>query len=292
VTADPAQPLPEDRSRSVGSDDPRTSGGRDLPIAVASGVLLVVVMLGSMFWHPLAFTVLVALLCLTAVIEAGQVFRAQGVPVAVPVLLVTTVVLLFGAYRGGSNGQVIGVLTLFLGAVAWELADGDRRDVVRSIASTVLLGLWVPFLATYAVLLINRPSDGAVVTLAVLLGAILTDIGGYFAGTRFGRHKVAPSVSPAKSWEGLAGGLLLSGVAGGLVLPLLGDVFDLTTAIAVPVVAGVAGFVGDLTESMVKRDLGVKDLGAIIPGHGGVLDRVDGILLALPVGYYALEVLR
>lgn len=267
------------------------SSGRDLPIAIASGLLLAIVMIGSIFWHPLAFTILVAALCLVAVVEAGQVVRSRGVPLAVPVLLVSTVVLLFGAYRGGANGQVIGVLTLFFGAVAWELADGGRRDVVRSLSTTLLFGLWLPFLASYAVLLISRPVDGAVATLAVVGGAIFTDIGGYFVGTRFGRHKIAPSVSPAKSWEGLLGGLVLSALIGALVLPNIGDLFDVPTAIVLPVLAGLAGFIGDLTESMVKRDLGVKDLGTIIPGHGGVLDRVDGIVFALPVGYYVLEVM-
>ncbi|MBW3658287.1 MAG: phosphatidate cytidylyltransferase, partial [Actinobacteria bacterium] len=183
------------------------------------------------------------------------------------------------------------VLTLFFGAVAWELADGGRRDVVRSLSTTLLFGLWLPFLASYAVLLISRPVDGAVATLAVVGGAIFTDIGGYFVGTRFGRHKIAPSVSPAKSWEGLLGGLVLSALIGALVLPNIGDLFDVPTAIVLPVLAGLAGFIGDLTESMVKRDLGVKDLGTIIPGHGGVLDRVDGIVFALPVGYYVLEVM-
>lgn len=292
MSADPVPPIPGDADAPGEAPDGSPSTGRDLPVAVASGVLLAILMLGSIFWHPLAFTVLVAALVLVAVVESGQVLRTCGVPVAVPVLLVSSVVMLFGAYRGGANGQVIGVLALFLGAVVWELADAQRRHVVRSLAATLLLGLWVPFLATYAVLLISRPADGVVATLAVLGGAIFTDIGGYFVGTRFGRHKVAPSVSPGKSWEGLAGGLVLSGVLGALVLPAIGDVFDLTGAIAVPVLAGLAGFVGDLTESMVKRDLGVKDLGAILPGHGGILDRVDGILLAMPVGYYVLEVLR
>ncbi len=268
------------------------SGGRDLPIAIASGVLLAIAMLGTLFWDPLAFTTLVAILCVVAMIEVGRVFRSLAVPVSVPVLVVATLVILFGAQRGGSTGQVIGLLTLFLGAVAWELADGQRGDVVRSLSSTVLIGLWVPFLASYAVLLVNRPVDGTVGALAVLGGAIFTDIGGYAFGSQFGRHKVAPSISPAKSWEGLVGGLVLAGVVGALVLPHVGTLFDVPTAILVPVLAGLAGFIGDLTESMVKRDLGVKDLGALIPGHGGILDRVDGILLALPVGYYVLEVMK
>jgi phosphatidate cytidylyltransferase len=275
------------------SERPPTAspGGRNLPVAIATGVLLAGVMLATIFFHPLAFTLLVTLLAVLAVIEGGRVFAMAGVPVAVPVLVVVTLVTLFGAYRGGATGQAIGLLTLFLGAVAWQLADGHRRDVVRTLSSTLLLGMWVSFLASYGVLLIHRPVDGAVATLAVVGGAIFTDIGGYAVGSTLGRHKIAPTISPAKSWEGLIGGLALAGLLGALVLPNIGELFDVPTAIALPVLSGLAGFFGDLGESMLKRDLGIKDLGALIPGHGGVLDRVDGILLALPIGYYALEVM-
>jgi phosphatidate cytidylyltransferase len=266
-------------------------GRRNLPIAIASGLLLAGLMLVSLFWHPLAFTALVVALCLLALLEAGRVLRTRGIVVAVPVLLATALVMLLGTYQGGTAGQALGVLTLFLGGVAWQLADGVRSRVFPTLAATMLLGLWVPFLASYGVLLVTRPDDGPVATLAVLGGAIFTDVGAYAVGVRLGRHKIAPRISPAKSWEGLVGGLVTAGVAGAIALPLLSDRFDLTTAVVLPVLVGLAGFFGDLTESMLKRDLGLKDLGAIIPGHGGVLDRVDGILLALPVGYYALEVL-
>lgn len=266
------------------------SGGRNLPIAIASGVLLAGLMLGSMFWHPFAFTLLVVVLCTVGVVEAARVMRSQRVDVSVPVLVVTSLVILFGTYHAGATGQAVGVLLLFLGAVAWQLADGQRRDVFRTVAATIMFGLWVPFLASYAVLLITRP-DGAWAAVAVLGGAIFTDIGGYAFGSRFGRHKIAPTISPAKSWEGLIGGLVTAAAIGALVLPLAGG-FDVSSAVVIPVVAGLAGFFGDLTESMLKRDLGVKDLGALIPGHGGILDRVDGILLAMPVGYYALELMK
>lgn len=272
-----------------GSEEPGArKGGRDLPVAIASGVLLVGLFLGSLFWHPAAFTAVVGALVVVGLIETSRTLREAREPVALPVVLVASVVLIAGAYAAARIGQVVGLLTLFVGAAAWELADGERTKVIRTIGNTCFLGLWVGFLASYAVLLATLDSEPVVATLAVVGGAIVADVGAYFAGTTFGRHAIAPTVSPNKTWEGLLGGLLLAAALGALVLPLVGERFDVWSAAAVAAIAGLAGFFGDLFESMFKRDLGVKDMGAIIPGHGGVLDRVDGILVALPVGYYFL----
>jgi phosphatidate cytidylyltransferase len=197
----------------------------------------------------------------------------------------------FGAYRSVHAGQAVGVLVLFLGTIAWLLADARRHDVVRTLATTLLLGLWTGFLGSFAVLLVNRPEDGAIAVLAVIGSAVFGDIGGYATGVMLGRHKIAPHISPNKTVEGLVGGVVVTAVLAAVVLPLVGDLFDVTSAVAVAVVCVLAGFVGDLTESMIKRDLGVKDLGRVIPGHGGILDRVDGILLALPVGFYVVSLL-
>ncbi|MTV23912.1 phosphatidate cytidylyltransferase [Nitriliruptoraceae bacterium ZYF776] len=266
-------------------------GGRDLPVAITVGVLLAGVFLGSLFWHPIAFATVVAVLTALVYVESGRVLRGVGVHVEVPVLVVSTLVMLFGAYQASHLGQGVGVVVLVLGGVLWVLADPQRHDVVATLATTSLLGLWVGFLASFAVLLVNRPDDGVLVVLGVVGTAIFTDIGGYAFGVALGRHKVAPSVSPNKTWEGLLGGLAFATIAAALVLPLLGDAFTATSAAVLALVCGLAGFLGDLVESMVKRDLGVKDLGDLLPGHGGVLDRVDGILFALPVGYFAVELL-
>jgi phosphatidate cytidylyltransferase len=265
-------------------------GGRNLPVAIAVGVVLAGLFLGSLFWHPAAFAVVVAGLTVTAYLEVDRVLREIGLRVEAPVLIVATLVMLFGAYEADHAGQVVGLGVLVLGAVLWQLSDTGRTDVARRLSTTLLFGLWVGFLASFAVLLVNRP-DGAVAVLAVVGAVILTDIGGFAFGVWLGRHKVAPSVSPNKSWEGLIGGLVVAVVAATLVLPRLGDTFDVTSAAVLAVTCGLAGFLGDLTESMIKRDLGVKDLGRVLPGHGGVLDRVDGIIFALPVGYYAVELL-
>ena len=281
---DPETPAADPPSR-------RVVGGRDLPVAIAVGVVLAGVFLGSIFWHPLAFTVVVAAFVVVAGIETAAELRRVGLTTSVPAMVVGGLVTVLGAYRSQHAGQAAGVLVLFLGAMLWQLADPERRDVVRNLGMTVLLGIWTGFLGSFGVLLVNRPDDGAVAVLAVIGAAIFGDIGAYAAGVRFGRHKLAPTVSPNKSIEGLVGGILVSSVLAAVVLPVVGDLFTVQTAIVVAVVCVLAGVLGDLAESMVKRDLGVKDLGTILPGHGGILDRVDGILVAMPVGFFAIAVL-
>jgi phosphatidate cytidylyltransferase len=266
-------------------------GGRNLPVAIAVGVLLASLFLGSLFWDPIAFTGVVALVMVVAIIEAHRVLRVVGYPLQVQVLLLATVVMLFGAYQLGHTGQAIGVLVLFVGTLLWQLIDGTQDTAVHAMATTVFFGLWVGFLGSFAVLLVRQPGVGVVAVVAVIGAAILADIGGYAFGVTFGRHKLAPRVSPNKSWEGLIGGLLVATVAGASILPLLDEQFTPLIGATIAVAAAAASAVGDLAESMIKRDLGVKDLGGVLPGHGGILDRVDGILLALPVGYVAAALL-
>jgi phosphatidate cytidylyltransferase len=265
-------------------------GGRNLPMAIAVGLGLAGLFLGSLFWHPAAFSAVVAALTVVAYLESDQVLRDVDLRLDTPVLIVATLVMLFGAYEVGHAGQAVGVGVLVLGSVLWQLSDAKRTDVARRLSMTLLFGLWVGFLASFGVLLVNRP-DGAVAVLAVIGAVVLTDIGGFAFGVWLGRHNIAPSVSPNKTWEGLIGGVLVALAGAVLVLPRIGDTFDMTTAAVLAVTCGLAGFLGDLTESMIKRDLGVKDLGRVLPGHGGILDRVDGIIFALPVGYYAVTLL-
>ncbi|GGI06510.1 phosphatidate cytidylyltransferase [Egicoccus halophilus] len=269
----------------------RIVGGRDLPQAIAVGALLAFLFLGSLVWHPAAFTIVVGGLTVIGYVETGRVLRTVDLHLEVAVAVVATLVMLFGAYQAGHAGQAVGVAVLLVGGILAQLADGGRQDVVRTLGVTTLLGLWVGFLASYAVLLVNRPSGGTLVGFAVVGAAIFTDIGGYAFGVAVGRHRIAPSVSPNKTWEGLLGGVLTCVVLLAVLLPRFGGLFTWQTAAVLGAACGVASFVGDLTESMIKRDLGVKDLGEVLPGHGGVLDRVDGILLALPVGYYVVELL-
>ncbi len=265
--------------------------GRNLPVAIVVGLLLGALFLGSLFWNAAAFTAMVVLTMLLAVWESGTVLAGTDRPVARPVLLVTAVVMGGATYLLGAQGQTLGMLVLVLGAFGWDLATVPRTAVVDKLGSTLFLGSWIIFLASFAILLVNRDAGGPAAVLAVGGGAIFGDVGGYVFGRKLGRTKIAPTVSPNKTWEGLVGGVLSAGVLAFIVLPLVDPVlfenpFD---GVIIAMVAAVAGFFGDLAESMVKRDVGLKDLGTFLPGHGGVLDRIDGLLLAFPVGYYALE---
>ena len=265
-------------------------GGRHLPIAIAVGLLLAGLFLGSLFWHPLALAVVVAGLASTGLIETGRMLAGVGRRLDVPVVVLATLVMLFGTYLLGVTGLLAGVVVLVLGGLLSQLADVRRSQVAETLGLTMLFGLWVGVLASFAVLLVDRP-HGPIIGVAVIGGAILSDIGGYAAGVTLGRHKLAPVLSPNKTWEGLAGALLLPTVLAAVVLPQVAGPFDPLSAAVVAGAASLAAMIGDLAESMLKRDLGVKDLGSVLPGHGGVLDRVDGILFALPVGTLAVELL-
>lgn len=266
------------------------SAGRDLRAAIALGVVLAGTFIGTVLWSTVAFAALVLVLVAIGTFEAGTVLGSLGKPVDRSAAVVGGCAVVVGAAAAGAPGQVVGLLVLVLGAFGAALADSARRDVTRRLAHTILLGSWVGFLASFAVLLHARP-DGTVAVLGVIGAAVFGDIGAYAVGRLVGRTRIAPSVSPNKTLEGLLGGIALAAALAVLVLPRLGQGITPPAALALAVLASSAGFLGDLVESMVKRDLGVKDLGSVLPGHGGVLDRVDAILLALPVGWLALELL-
>jgi phosphatidate cytidylyltransferase len=266
-------------------------GGRNLPVAIAVGIVLASIFIGSVYWHPAALTILIAILIGIACVEASRVLRPIGIQLEVPVLVVASAVMLLGAYQARHAGQAVGVGVLFIGGVLWQLSDARRHDVVRTLAATSMFGLWVGFLASFAVLLITRPEAAAAATIGVIGAAILADIGAFAFGVALGKRPIAPTISPNKTWEGFLGGLLVASVAGLIFMPLLSDRFSPLDGAILGLLCGAAAFVGDLVESMIKRDLGIKDLGDLLPGHGGVLDRVDGILFALPVGFYTVELL-
>lgn len=263
--------------------------GRDLVAATTVGVVLVALLSLALALPPWALTVLVGALLVAAHLELGSVLGGLGRPVQTDVLVASSVVLLVATQWLGAQGQVIGLVALTVLALLRALASRDRSDVLGTVARTVLLGAWVTGLASFTLLL--RAMDAPVVALTTVLGATAAgDIAAYAVGSRIGRRPLAPAVSPNKTWEGVAGGLAAAALVGALVLPLAGADGAPAGAL-VGVVVGIAALLGDLVVSMVKRDLGVKDLGRLLPGHGGVLDRVDGLLLALPVGYALLALL-
>jgi phosphatidate cytidylyltransferase len=278
-------PLPSDEP----GDPPRKERrdlGRNLPVAIASGLALAIVFVGSLVVSPWAFLVVVFALIGTAILELDVAFRTQGWRPATPVVIGASAVLLFGTYANGASAQSLGLVLLLLGAMTWTLFDRRRQRSAASLGVTMLMGLWLPFLASYASLMLARP-EGMWYVLAAVALSVTNDIGAFGFGSGFGRRKLAPSISPAKSWEGTLGGYLTVLVVAGLITARLPG-FELTLALVFGLAVALASTIGDLAESLVKRDLGVKDLGRIVPGHGGIMDRADAIIFALPAAHLVL----
>lgn len=265
---------------------PARAGGRNLPLAIVSGAALAAVVLGTLAWNPYAFLLVIAGLVGAAVFELDTALRGHGLRPATGVVGGTGLVMVLGAYEAGGPAQSVGLVLLLVGAVVWAVAERTRPRVMESLATTILMGVWVPFLVSFVGLLLTRENGAWLVAVTLALSGV-TDVGAYAWGSRFGRRKLAPSVSPGKTWEGVLGATattLLAGAAGGALIPGL----PLFTALGVAAVVAVASTLGDLAESAVKRDLGVKDLGRIVPGHGGIMDRADGAIFAIPAVHLLL----
>lgn len=261
--------------------------GRNLPVAIASGVALAAAFVTTLLVHPLLFLGFMAVLAVIALLELDVAFREQGLRPATPMAVSAGLVMLVGTYVSGPSAQSLGLVLLVLGTLAWMLIDAERHHVVASLGATLLMTLWVPLLVSFIGLLLVR-DDGIWIVMAVVALSVTNDIGAFAFGSRFGRHKLAPSVSPAKSWEGFAGGMGTTLVVAAAVTGPFVPGFDMGTALVVAAGVAVASALGDLAESLVKRDLGIKDLGKIIPGHGGIMDRADAVIFALPTAHLLL----
>jgi phosphatidate cytidylyltransferase len=263
------------------------SGGRNLPLAVGSAVLFAVLFLGSAFVSKWALMSFIALAVVIAVLEVDAALRTTAARPPTAVVLVAGLAMLAGAFVYGARGQLAALIVMVLAVLVWSLADRSDPAPLQSAGSGLLIGMWVPFLASFLALLLRRPDGQWYVILTVLLTAA-SDIFAYGVGYRFGRHKLAPAVSPGKTWEGVVGGMLGAMLVGAIAGPLMIERLVVGHAVALGALVAIVAVVGDLAESAVKRSLGVKDLGRLLPGHGGMMDRVDAMLFTLPVAHLVL----
>jgi len=214
---------------------------------------------------------------------------AQG-KINVPLLpsLVGAVAMITASFYGGGQALTVCFGLTCISMLLWRVADG-LHDAVRDIAGGIFVAAYVPLLASFASLMLAAP-DGAKRIFVFLIVTICSDVGGYAVGVVAGKHPMAPSISPKKSWEGAAGSVLAC-VVGGIatVMLILGGTWWAGAIVGLALV--VSATLGDLTESTVKRDLGIKDLGSILPGHGGFMDRMDSMLLSAPVAWALLALL-
>ena len=258
--------------------------GRDLPAAIGSAVVLLgAIALSLLFWKP-AFIVIVAVAIVVAVWELGKGLSAQDIDLPEQPLMVGSVVMIVVAYLYGAPALVTATAVTALVTMLWLLRRGIDGYVKNATAS-VFTVVYLPFLASFvALLLAEGGRDGAGLddqgvggVITFILVTIASDTGGYAAGVLFGKHPMAPVISPKKSWEGFAGSVVAT-IAAGVVLVVYLLEGDWWVGVALGLIAVVMATLGDLCESVIKRDLGIKDMSQVIPGHGGLMDRLDSLL--------------
>ncbi|MGO1319079.1 MAG: phosphatidate cytidylyltransferase [Galactobacter sp.] len=261
----------------------KSKAGRDLPAAIGVGAgLMLAVAAGVFLWHPL-FVAFCAIACALGVWEVSRAVRTgTGLPLPLIPLVFGAVAMPVAAFMAGGQaltGAFVGSVVL---AVLWNVLDG-RGDAGRSIAASLFVLCWVPLLASFSVLLL-REENGTWLLMTVLLLVVSNDTFGYIFGAWLGKHPLAPKISPKKSWEGFAGSVFGACVVGVILALTVLDAPWWGGAIMAAAVV-IASTAGDLGESMIKRELGIKDMSNLLPGHGGIMDRLDSMVFAVPVGY-------
>jgi len=257
-------------------------------MAAAIGVGLglgAVILAALLIWRP-AFLLVLTAAVLVSIVELTGALGRGGYHSPRPPVLVGALAMMALAWTRGPSGLVVAFLLTVFAVLLWRLGDGPV-GYLRDASAGVLVALYVPLLAGFAVLLLV-PDDGVARVLAFIATVVCSDVGGFAAGVLFGKHPMAPSVSPKKSWEGLAGSVGACVLIGTLLVTLTfhgpwwgGALYGLAIALTATL--------GDLGESLIKRDLGIKDMGNLLPGHGGLMDRMDSLLPSAAVAWLILS---
>ncbi|MFF1305953.1 phosphatidate cytidylyltransferase [Streptomyces sp. NPDC058307] len=275
---DASQPAPAPQKKSA---------GRDLGAAIGVGVGLGVVIIASLFFVKAAFVgviavaVVVGLWELTKRLEERKGIKAPLVPLA----LGGAAMVVSGYVRGAEGAWVAMALTA-LAVLVWRMTE-PPEGYLRDVTAGVFAAFYVPFLATFVAMMLAA-EDGAARVLTFLLLTVVSDTGAYAVGWRFGTHKLAPRISPGKTREGLVGAVTFAMAAGALCMEFLIDDGAWWQGLLLGLAVAASATLGDLGESMIKRDLGIKDMGTLLPGHGGIMDRLDSLLPTAPVVWLLL----
>jgi phosphatidate cytidylyltransferase len=300
VESETAPTWQEEGAQPVGAEEQEPApparglpGGRNLVAAFASGVVLAAAVIILLYIGKGPFAVFAGIVILAGQAEFYAVMRSRGYKPATLLGLVTGAFIIAGAYLRGDAAVLFGLfMAMGLGAL-WYMAGSpaSRKETTANVAATLLGVVYVPVLASSAMLLLGLPGDlGRNMFLTVVGLTILYDVSAYAVGSWFGSRPLAPTISPSKSREGAIGATLILLFASFAVVPGI-EPFTWQTAFGLGLVIAIAAPLGDLVESAFKRDLGVKDMGTILPGHGGVLDRIDAILFTAPAAYYFLRII-
>ena len=266
--------------------------GRDLPAAIAVGLTLFGIVVATLVWWPPGFIVLLVVLTSLGAVELHHALKRVGMTSVLLPVVIGNMIIIGGSYAAAVLQPVTQIPwhVVLLGtiggsvllALMWRMFKGAEGFARDSAASLFIIG-YIPLLASFVGLILAQP-HGVAKVVAVFLCITGSDTGGYAAGASLGRHPMVPTISPKKTWEGLAGSIVLASVVSVLQFVfVMNQPWWLGVMLAVVVV--IFGTAGDLIESMIKRDVGIKDMSSFLPGHGGVMDRLDSTLVAAPAAW-------
>jgi phosphatidate cytidylyltransferase len=280
---DHEEPAPADRP----SGHQPIRAGRNLPVAIGVSILLGGLALVTLFTVKATFLLYVGIIVGVALWELSRALGSRGINLPLLPVAAGGTAMVTLAYWTGDRAALAALAVTFVVLLAWRLRGG-AVGYLRDVTASVFTLAYLPLMALFVALMLAR-TDGDRRVLLFIIVTVCSDIGGYFAGILFGRHLMVPTISPKKTWEGLSGSVVacLAGGAIGMVLLLHGRVWQ---GLLLGAAAVAAATLGDLAESMIKRDLEIKDMGTLLPGHGGVLDRIDSLLIMAPVVWLLLAV--
>ncbi len=269
------------------------TSGRNMQLAWGSGLVLGVIALLCAHFGNLACMVLISIVILLAAAEGFAAFRTAKYHPATLLGLVATLSLLVETYNKGVAALPLVLVMLVAAAFLWYLARVEpAADPVAGISSTIFVTVWIGGFGSFGALLLNPTlfpdRHGVAFLLAAVITTVAADVASLLVGSAFGRHPMAPSISPNKTWEGFLGGAAAAVLVAVIVVHFIHP-WTIGKALVLGIVVAVAAPLGDLSQSMIKRNLGVKDMGRLMPGHGGILDRVDGLLFVLPATYFVVK---
>lgn len=274
-------------------NEPKSKAGRNLPAAIAVGAALGVSLILILVYVPLVFIGVVAAAMAVATWEVAKRLREAGIRVPRLPLIAGGQAILWLAWPFGVQGVLAAFAATVLVCMVWRLFDhglkATPRNFLPDTAVTVFVAAWIPLLASFAVLMVLQ-DDGPGRVLCLMIGVVCSDVGGYAAGSLFGKHPMVPRVSPKKSWEGFFGSLVFCVVGSIATVTLILDENPLI-GLVLGVVLVVVATLGDLIESQIKRELQIKDMGTLLPGHGGIMDRLDSVLPSAFVTWLVLSLL-
>ena len=262
--------------------------GRKLLPSILVSLLLLAIIFTTINTEPLLFFGFIWVVIMIGVREIAHAYRKGGIELPGYVLMIAATVLLVATWNGETEGLAVSA-GLTIPILMFTLLLISQKDFIKRSTSAVFITFYLAVLGGFILLLANHP-DGALRILALVVLIACNDTFAYIAGVLLGKHKLAPSISPKKSWEGVIGGAIASIVGGSLIFHYLFEVNWIVGA-AIGVMTVITATCGDLIESAIKRDLAIKDMSNLLPGHGGIMDRLDSALFTAPAVWFAFELI-